>query len=252
MRCSLYDGTDKLAKESGVSFLHTFATPRDGEATQDADELCGLVFAAVDESLGRISERVVKIAGVALSTFWHSILGVARRGRPTSPVFTWADRRAVDAAGELRERLDEAAVHRRTWCVLHSGYLPAKLLWLSRSCTEAFENTERWISPGEYLHLGLFREAGASTSMASGTGLFDQNREVWHGECCAPCRSKRSSSPTSRTSPRWGCWEIEHGVGRRSPRYRGSRRSGTASASTSAAAARGGRGLLLRSGRAGR
>ena len=208
MRCSLYDGTDKLAKESGVSFLHTFATPRDGEATQDADELCGLVFAAVDESLGRISERVVKIAGVALSTFWHSILGVARRGRPTSPVFTWADRRAVDAAGELRERLDEAAVHRRTWCVLHSGYLPAKLLWLSRSCTEAFENTERWILLGEYLHLGLFREAGASTSMASGTGLFDQNREVWHGECCAPCRSKRSSSPTSRTSPRWGCWEI--------------------------------------------
>ncbi|HEX8258960.1 MAG TPA: FGGY family carbohydrate kinase [Rubrobacteraceae bacterium] len=182
MRCCLYDGTGTLAKESGVSSLHAFATPRDGEATQDADELCELVFAAVDETLGRASERVVEIAGVALSTFWHSILGVASRGCPKPPVFTWADRRAVDAAGELRERLDEAAVHRRTGCVLHSSCLPAKLLWLSRSYPEAFENNERWIPPGEYVHLRLFREAGASTSMASGTDLFDQNREVWHGE----------------------------------------------------------------------
>ena len=109
MRCSLYDGTGTLAKGTGVSFLHAFATPRDGEATQDADELCELVFAAVDGTLGRISERVVDIAGVALSTFWHSILGVGRRGRPTTLVLTWENRRDADAAGELRERLDEAA-----------------------------------------------------------------------------------------------------------------------------------------------
>ena len=103
-------------------------------------------------------------------------------GRPTTPVYTWADRRAADAAGELRERLDEAAIHRRTGCVLHSSYLPAKLLWLSRSYPEAFENTERWISPGEYLHLRFFGEVWASTSMAPGTGLFDQNREAWDEE----------------------------------------------------------------------
>ena len=109
VRCSLYDGTGTLAKGTGVSFLHAFATTRDGEATQDADELCELVFAAVDGTLGRISERVVDIAGVALSTFWHSILGVGRRGRPTTLVLTWENRRDADAAGELRERLDEAA-----------------------------------------------------------------------------------------------------------------------------------------------
>ena len=182
MQCSLYDGTGTLAKGTGVGFPHGFATTRDGGATLDADKLCALVFAAVDETLGCAGERVGKIAGVAVSTFWHSVLGVDRRGRPTTPVFTWADRRAADAARELRERLDEAAVHRRTGCVLHSSYLPAKLLWLSRSYPEAFENTERWISPGEYLHLRLFDEAWASTSMASGTGLFDQNREVWDGE----------------------------------------------------------------------
>ena len=125
---------------------------------------------------------MVEIAAVALSTFWHSVLGVDRRGAPTTPVFTWADRRAADAARELRERLDETAIHRRTGCVLHSSYWPAKLLWLSRSHPEAFEASERWMLPGEYLHLRLFGDAWASTSMAAGTGLFDQNREVWDGE----------------------------------------------------------------------
>ena len=182
VRCSLYGGTGTLVEGTGVAFPHVFATTRDGGATLDADELCELVFKAIDETLGHAGESVGEIAGVALSTFWHSVLGVDRRGTPTTPVFTWADRRAADAAGELRERLDEAAVHRRTGCVLHSSYLPAKLLWLSRSHPEAFENAERWISPGEYLYLRLFGEAWASTSMASGTGLFDQNREVWDGE----------------------------------------------------------------------
>ena len=182
VRCSLYDGTGAFPKGAGASFPHGFATTRDGGATLDADELCKLVFAAVDETLGRAGERAGGIDGVALSTFWHSVLGVDRRGRPTTPVFTWADRRAANAAGELRQQLDEAAVHRRTGCVLHSSYLPAKLLWLGRSYPEAFESTERWMSPGEYLHLRLFGEAWASTSMASGTGLFDQNREVWDGE----------------------------------------------------------------------
>ena len=34
----------------------------------------------------------------------------------------------------------------------------------------------------EYLHLKLFGEAWANPSTASGTGLFDQNREVWDEE----------------------------------------------------------------------
>lgn len=122
VRCSFYKVTGTFVKGTGVSFAHAFATTRDGGATLDADELCELVFRAIDEALGRSGERMGKIAGVALSTFWHSVLRVDRRGRPTTPIFTWADRRTADAAGELRERLDEAAVHRRTGCVLHSSY----------------------------------------------------------------------------------------------------------------------------------
>jgi len=180
VRCSLYDGAGSLVKDTGASFGYGFETTRDGGATLDADALCGLVFQAIDETLARAGAR--EISMVALSTFWHGVLGVDRRGHPTTPVFTWADRRAAGAAEELRGRLDETAVHRRTGCMLHSSYLPAKLLWLSRSSPQEFRKTVRWLSPGEYLHLKLFGDATAGTSMAAGTGLFDQNRAVWDRE----------------------------------------------------------------------
>ncbi|MCA1717111.1 MAG: carbohydrate kinase, partial [Actinobacteria bacterium] len=71
VRCSLYDGTGTLAKGTGVNFPHGFATTRDGGATLDADELCELIFAAVNETYARIQERNMSVVGVALSTFWH-------------------------------------------------------------------------------------------------------------------------------------------------------------------------------------
>ncbi len=180
VRCSLYDRTGILIEGTGVTFGYEFDITHDGGATVDADKLCGLVFRAIDETLVRAGPR--KISGVALSTFWHGVLGVNRRNNPTTPVFTWADRRAAGAAEELRGRLDETAVYQRTGCMLHSSYLPAKLLWLSRSSPQEFGETVRWLSPGEYLHLKLFGEVTAGTSIAAGTGLFDQDRAVWDRE----------------------------------------------------------------------
>jgi sugar (pentulose or hexulose) kinase len=78
MRCSLYDGTGSLVEDTGASFGYGFETTRDGGATFDADALRGLVFQAIDETLARAGAR--EISGVALSTFWHGVLGVDRRG----------------------------------------------------------------------------------------------------------------------------------------------------------------------------
>jgi gluconokinase len=48
---------------------------------------------------------------------------------------------------------------------------------------EVFEKTERWVSPADYFYARFFGEPyQVGTSMASGTGLFDQNRRRWDGE----------------------------------------------------------------------
>jgi gluconokinase len=117
---------------------------------------------------------------VAMSTFWHSILGLDGSGRPTTPILTWADRRAAESVPELLARIDERAYHRRSGCVPHSSYWPAKLLWSDSAMPEAFSKTARWVSPADYFHTRFFGEFyQVGTSMASGTGLLDQNHRRW-------------------------------------------------------------------------
>ncbi len=181
VRTELYDGSGNVVKDTALKLDYEFEYTKDGGAAKDADELFDLVVRAIDGALSRVEGA--EISGVAMSAFWHSVLGLDRDGRPTTPILTWADRRAAEAVPELRERLDERSNHRRTGCVPHSSYWPAKLLWLSRSAPETFERTEHWVSFADYFYARFFGEPyRVGTSMASGTGLFDQNRMCWDNE----------------------------------------------------------------------
>ena len=181
VRAALHDGAGDHVPGTETKLDYEIDYGADGGAVKDARELLELVVHAVDRTLSQAGEDTGGIRGVAFSTFWHAVLGLDRNGNPTTPVLTWADRRAADAARDLREKMDEQAVHRRTGCVLHSSYLPAKLLWLSRANPEAFEKSTRWVSPGEYFHGRFFGldKVAVGTSMASATGLFDQNGKHW-------------------------------------------------------------------------
>src|SRR5256712_3196934 len=149
-------------------------TSTDGEASLDADERVRATASAIDETLARAGRRVGEIAVVAFSTFWHSVLGIDERGRPTTRVLTWADTRARGAAAALRGELDPTVTHARTACTFHASYLPAKLRYLRESDPAAFARTRRWLSLGEYTYLRLFGDARAAHGMAPATGLYAQ------------------------------------------------------------------------------
>ena len=123
-----------------------------------------------------------RIVGVAVSTFWHNVVGVDSHSEAITPIYSWADTRSAAAAETLRQKLNESEVHARTGCVLHPSYLPAKLLWLQQTQPELFGRVAHWMSFGEYLYLKLMGRTICSLSMASGTGLFDQNRCLWDEE----------------------------------------------------------------------
>ena len=146
-----------------------------GTGELEADPLLGRVARVLDRAAADGRE----VTAVATSTFWHCLLGLDDRGRPITPVYSWADARSAPYAAQLRERLDEAAIHARTGCRLHSSYWPAKLAWLRDTQPDTFERVRTWVSPGEYIHRRLLGDAAASVSMASGTGLMLQAGCQW-------------------------------------------------------------------------
>lgn len=188
VRAILFDRTARDIRGIAASAETPLEITPDGGATIDAEHLLELTLGAIDEALAIAKKELrphAEFDGVAISTFWHSFVGVDDRNQPTTPLLVWADSRARQEMLDLRKRLDERAVHARTGCLLHWSYWPAKLLWLRKSMPEAYARTTRWVSFGEFFHLRVLDRAVCGVSMASGTGLLDQNAQQWDAEMLA-------------------------------------------------------------------
>lgn len=183
VRASLYDFAANMVEGLEIQEKYHLDTSPDGGISKDAAELFLIVTSCIDNLLSQCQKELrSKIGAVAVDTFWHSLVGIDANGKALTPVFTWADTRSSEQARQLRQHLDEQAVHSRTGCLLHPSYFPAKLLWLSANQPNVYQQVTRWVSFAEYFYIQLFGEACVSISMASGTGLFDQFTQTWDAE----------------------------------------------------------------------
>ena len=162
----------------GAQRNHQLGVQAPGAATLDPAALLRDLGDTLDAALHALPARC-EIVGVGISAFWHSLLGVDALGHPTTPILTWADRRAAAHAAQLRATADAPALHRATGCRLHSGFWPARLRWLAQAEPAWVERTSRWLSVPDQLFGELFGAWRTSVSMASGTGLFDIHALQW-------------------------------------------------------------------------
>ena len=180
VRAMLFDTRGRVVPDAEVQIAYAQTTTADGGVQTDAEELLSLTINCLKQLLRKINKDTRgRIAGVGLSCFWHSLVGVGEDGRAVTPLLSWADSRAMAQAEKLKTEMDAAAYHARTGCVLHPCYWPAKLRWLQETQPEEFGKASHWMSFGEYLQFRLFGSATCSLSMASGTGLLNQNTKEW-------------------------------------------------------------------------
>ncbi|HUR96494.1 MAG TPA: gluconokinase, partial [Pyrinomonadaceae bacterium] len=137
---------------------------------------------------------------VATSSFWHSLVGVDAKGKPTTKVLGWADTRSKDQVQILRKQIDESEVHNRTGARFHSSFWPAKLRWFQKEFPDTFARTDRWLSLSDFVALKIFGDAYTSISMASGTGLFDIRNCVWDVSLLKRLKIKASHLPNLPTT----------------------------------------------------
>ncbi|MDQ6622095.1 MAG: gluconokinase [Verrucomicrobiota bacterium] len=127
------------------------------------------------------------LGAVGGSAFWHGLLGLDGKGRPLTPVFTWADARSATDAARLRAEFSETEIQRRTGCMLRAPHWPAKLRWLRRTQPALFKRVRRWTSASDWIYRELFGVALTRPSMASGTGLYNLEAQAWDTALCRAC-----------------------------------------------------------------
>ena len=192
VRSCLFDAGLRMLPRSLVKIAHSSTTANDGSVEFDATGLIGRVESAIDMALSRANRPV---DAVALCSFWHSLVGVDDRGRPITPVLTWADTRSREYSAVLKERFDERSIHQKTCAHFHSSFWPAKLLWLCNERPKIWEKTTRWLSFSDLVAERLFGESVTSISMASATGIFEQRKLNWDGELLRYLKVKRAILP---------------------------------------------------------
>jgi gluconokinase len=190
-RTALFDLEGHRLAGSLAQETYELTTSRDGAAEIDPGILLRAVVHCLEQTMHahRLdpTHRGRGIAGIGVSSFWHSLVGCEAKGVSITPIITWADSRARGEAGTLRRRFDERKVHARTGCMLRASFWPAKLRWLERVHHRKFTAVKHWMSPAEWLQVTLTGEAHCAYGMATGTGLFNPTKLTWDADLLKYC-----------------------------------------------------------------
>ncbi|CAN5525132.1 gluconokinase [soil metagenome] len=193
VRAALYDFQGNVLPETMVKNERVLNVTDDGGAEIDAIEAFSQIEKAIDDVLKKAEKIKGNIEFAAASSFWHSLVGIDKRGNPTTKVFGWADTRSRKYVSTLRKKINETETHNRTGARFHSSFWTAKLLWLKKDFPKIFEKTGQWLSFSDFAALKLFGEAKTSVSMASATGIFDIRLNDWDAPLLKFLKIKKGS-----------------------------------------------------------
>jgi len=209
VRTLLFDHRAVQQTAFGKQLSYRVSTTPDGGVEIDAEELARLLGECLTALHTQMRSAGLRASAVAFCTFWHSFLGVDEQGQPTTPILHLLDTRSTSYVDKLAERLDRAESHARTGTVFHTSYWPARLLWLADQHPEAIARTRHWWSFGEFFYHRLFGRAAASTSMQSGTGIWNPNRNDYDEAMLEvlPIRREQLPDPATMDEPSTGLRE---------------------------------------------
>jgi len=118
VRAALFDESGREIQGASARTNRSIIAAVDFERV-DADDLVEEVARTIDDLCAKSTATSQRVEFVAISCFWHSLLGVDGDGHPTTPVLGWANTQVGRAAEKLRARFEERGIHQRTGCRLH-------------------------------------------------------------------------------------------------------------------------------------
>jgi gluconokinase len=176
VRTLLYDATATPIVGAVVQRPYQFEMQHGG-AVVDPLELAERVEQCIDEILKH--PQATHIEAVGMATFVGNVMGINTHYRPTTPLYTYADKRAADDVKVLSSELDSHTVYQRTGCRVHSAYHPARFAWLKRTQSSIWQETARWMDIGAFLYLRWLNQVACSISVASWSGLLNRHTLEW-------------------------------------------------------------------------
>ena len=166
---------------------YPLVTGADGQAELRPGDIERAVASVFEKTLKawRKTKSPAPIAGIGVSCFWHSLLGLDASGT-RDHAYLYVGRFPLPRGGEAASRKRAARSPfmrgRVAWRARRFG--PRNCSGYGRSSPALFRKVARWVSPAEWIQETWCGASTASLSMASGTGLLDGHTLKWHFVFC--------------------------------------------------------------------
>lgn len=160
----------------GASRPTTFLAGSADHAEQDPEAVVGAGLDALTACVAGLDG--IRVAGIALASAMHGLMGLGVDGSPITPLVTWADGRAVAQAARLAA--SGLGLHEVSGTPMHPMAPVAKLSWFAEHEPSTAATVDRWIDLKAWVLLRLTGVLATDTSSASGTGLLDLATADWH------------------------------------------------------------------------
>lgn len=141
------------------------------------------------QAFGEVMQEVTKELGstglsvqiVAFSSGMHSLMAVDADGKSLTNALLWSDNRAEAEATTLREHQAALgqAIYNQTGIPIHPMIPLCKLAYWRNHQPDLLNKATRFISIKEYLWFRLTGQYQIDFSIATATGLFDQEHRQW-------------------------------------------------------------------------
>lgn len=194
-RVALVDAGGRLVDGTLRSARVEWSFGPDGAVETDAEGLVALACELLDRLVDESPQLAAGARLGAISSAFHSFVGVDAARRPVTPLVAWSDTRAVAAGRRLRDALDPALAHDRTGAPLHAGFWPARIaFWRDRVARIA-----GWAGLPELVLHRLTGQWLSGLSIAGGTGLLDRRHREWDAPLLAVLGVDPDSLPPLQT-----------------------------------------------------
>jgi len=163
-----------------ASFNKPYPTfyPSPGYAEQQPEEIFGAVVEVIQTTLKKTGNSKA-LLGLSFSCAMHSLMAVDKIGKPITPLIIWADMRSTAQADALKLKTESRTIYEQSGTPIHPMSPLCKILWMKEEQPSLFSSAFKFISIKEYVFFRFFGEYRIDYSLASATGLFDNNNLKW-------------------------------------------------------------------------
>jgi len=179
-KATLYDREGNLLASSFYPYPTYYPYPNWVE--QNPLDHWEAVKFSTQELLAKSKVKPQEIAVISFSGQMMGCLPVDRDGNPLRNIIIWADQRGVKEANLIRDRVGEDKVYKITGHRISPTYSASKILWIRNNEPDIFTRTYKFLLAKDFIIYKLTGRWVTDFSDASGTNLFDLQREDWSAE----------------------------------------------------------------------